>query len=125
MVGEQKNKGTEHLRSNVSTAVEHSASKSFRALDPSDIAHLQRVYPEIVDELKGLFFVKILFKNLSLDSFTRLKTAGVDWRCVKNEERRLLSCLSSFIPLVSVRNSIFLVFLFFYFYFSFYFSFVD
>uniref|UniRef100_A0A914N9N5 Uncharacterized protein n=1 Tax=Meloidogyne incognita TaxID=6306 RepID=A0A914N9N5_MELIC len=95
MVGEQKNKGTEHLRSNVSTAVEHSASKSFRALDPSDIAHLQRVYPEIVDELK--------------DSFTRLKTAGVDWRCVKNEERRLLSCLSSFIPLVSVRNSIFLL----------------
>uniref|UniRef100_A0A915NBY4 Uncharacterized protein n=1 Tax=Meloidogyne javanica TaxID=6303 RepID=A0A915NBY4_MELJA len=72
MVGEQKNKGTEYLRSNVATAIEHSASKSFRALDPSDIAHLQRVYPEIVDELK--------------DSFTRLKTAGVDWRCVKNEE---------------------------------------
>nr|CAD2197390.1 unnamed protein product [Meloidogyne enterolobii] len=93
MVGEQKNKGTEHLRSNV--GIEYSASKSFRALDPSDIAHLQRVYPEIVDELK--------------DSFSRLKTADVDWRCVKKEERRLLSCLSSFIPLVSVRNSIFLL----------------
>ncbi|KAL7080455.1 hypothetical protein ACQ4LE_000052, partial [Meloidogyne hapla] len=99
MVGEQKNKETERLRNNVATANERSASKqfssSFRALDPSDIAHLQKVYPEIVDELK--------------DSFTRLKTADADWRCVKNEERRLLSCLSSFMPLVSVRSSIFLL----------------
>ena len=50
MVGEQKNKETERLRNNVAASL---ANNPFRALDPSDIAHLQRVYPEIVDELKG------------------------------------------------------------------------
>lgn len=68
---------------------------AFRSLDASDINQLQRIYPEIVDELK--------------DSFSQLREGHTTWRMAKVQERRILKVLASLQPLVNVKSSIFLL----------------